>query len=47
MCVCSFMSVYNITCQNNASISNFGYGYRWQSKYPLYIIEIKSKVKFQ
>ncbi|KAF0761925.1 Uncharacterized protein FWK35_00036562 [Aphis craccivora] len=33
MCVCVFffVSVYSITSRNNASISNFGGGFRWQS----------------
>ncbi|KAF0769909.1 Uncharacterized protein FWK35_00020096 [Aphis craccivora] len=37
MCV----SVYSITCQNNALISNFGGGFRWQSEYLWCIIEVK------
>ena len=37
------MSVYSITSRNNASISNFGGGFRWQSGYPWCIIEVKSK----
>ncbi|KAF0749428.1 Uncharacterized protein FWK35_00020768 [Aphis craccivora] len=40
-CVC--VSVYSITSRNNASILNFGDGFRWKSEYPWYIIEIKSK----
>ncbi|KAE9542404.1 hypothetical protein AGLY_003531, partial [Aphis glycines] len=36
------LSMYNITFRNNASISNFGGGFQWQSKYPWCIIEIKS-----
>ncbi|KAE9537232.1 hypothetical protein AGLY_006255 [Aphis glycines] len=32
-----------ITSRNIASISNFGGGFRWQSEYPWYIIEINSK----
>ncbi|KAF0773316.1 Uncharacterized protein FWK35_00005287 [Aphis craccivora] len=32
-----------ITFRNNALISNFGGGFRWQSKYPWCIIEIESK----
>ncbi|KAF0769544.1 Uncharacterized protein FWK35_00005104, partial [Aphis craccivora] len=27
-------SVYSITSRNNASISNFGGGFRWKSEYP-------------
>ncbi|KAF0769185.1 Uncharacterized protein FWK35_00007315 [Aphis craccivora] len=37
------MSVYSITIRNNASISNFGGGFRWQSEYPWCIIGVKSK----
>jgi hypothetical protein len=37
------VSVYSITSRNNASISNFGGGFRWQSEYPWCIIEVKSK----
>jgi len=37
------VSLYSITCRNNASISNFRSGFRWQSKYHWYIIQIKSK----
>ncbi|KAF0766972.1 Uncharacterized protein FWK35_00019262 [Aphis craccivora] len=32
-----------ITSRNNASISNFGDGFRWQNEYPWSIIEVKSK----
>ncbi|KAE9527057.1 hypothetical protein AGLY_013705 [Aphis glycines] len=35
----------HLTCRNNASISNFGDGFRWQSEYPWCIIE-RSKLKF-
>ncbi|KAF0763071.1 Uncharacterized protein FWK35_00010826 [Aphis craccivora] len=43
-CVCFFfVSVYSITSRNNASISNFGGGFRWLSEYPWCIIEVKSK----
>ncbi|KAF0771856.1 Uncharacterized protein FWK35_00006006, partial [Aphis craccivora] len=38
-----FVSAYSITSRNNASISNFGSGFRWQSEYPWCIIEVKSK----
>ncbi|KAE9523574.1 hypothetical protein AGLY_016126 [Aphis glycines] len=38
-----FVSVYSITSRNNASISNFGGGFRWKSEYPWCIIEVKSK----
>ncbi|KAF0768656.1 Uncharacterized protein FWK35_00012726 [Aphis craccivora] len=31
-----------VTSQNNASISNFGGGFRWQSDYPWCIIEVKT-----
>ncbi|KAE9533969.1 hypothetical protein AGLY_008705 [Aphis glycines] len=34
-----FIYVYSITYRNNASISNFRGGFRWQSEYPLCIIE--------
>ncbi|KAF0721582.1 Uncharacterized protein FWK35_00027946 [Aphis craccivora] len=34
-------SVYSINCRNNASISNFGCGFRWISEYPWCITEIK------
>ncbi|KAF0735040.1 Uncharacterized protein FWK35_00034032, partial [Aphis craccivora] len=42
MCVFFFMSVYSITSQNNAPISNFGGGFRCKSEYPWCIIEVKS-----
>ncbi|KAE9521931.1 hypothetical protein AGLY_017665 [Aphis glycines] len=32
-----------ITSRNNASISNFGGGFRWKSEYPWCIIGVKSK----
>ncbi|KAF0770602.1 Uncharacterized protein FWK35_00013609 [Aphis craccivora] len=32
-----------ITSRNNASISNFGDGFRWKSEFPWCIIEVKSK----
>ncbi|KAF0765246.1 Uncharacterized protein FWK35_00006209 [Aphis craccivora] len=32
MCFC--VCVYSITKRNNASISNFGGGFRWQKEYP-------------
>ncbi|KAE9536487.1 hypothetical protein AGLY_007276, partial [Aphis glycines] len=32
-----------ITSRNNASISNFGGGFRWKSEYPWCIIQVKSK----
>ncbi|KAF0749802.1 Uncharacterized protein FWK35_00016103 [Aphis craccivora] len=35
--------IYNITSQNNASISNFGGSFRWKSEYPWCILEAKSK----
>ncbi|KAF0739487.1 Uncharacterized protein FWK35_00039316 [Aphis craccivora] len=38
-----FVSVYSIFSRNNASISNFGGGFRWQSEYLWRIIEVKSK----
>ncbi|KAE9522195.1 hypothetical protein AGLY_017455, partial [Aphis glycines] len=41
VCVC--VSVYSITNRNNASISNFGGGFRWKSEYLWCIIEVKSK----
>ncbi|KAE9530689.1 hypothetical protein AGLY_011151 [Aphis glycines] len=42
VCVCVFfVSVYTITCRNNASISNFRGSFRWESEYPRCIIEIK------
>ncbi|KAF0748565.1 Uncharacterized protein FWK35_00026036 [Aphis craccivora] len=37
----SFVFVYNITCRNNASISDFGGGFQWQSEYPWYIMEVE------
>ncbi|KAF0757808.1 Uncharacterized protein FWK35_00022749 [Aphis craccivora] len=37
-----FVSVYSITSQNNAPISNFGGGFRWKSEYPWCIIQVKS-----
>ncbi|KAF0769501.1 Uncharacterized protein FWK35_00001646 [Aphis craccivora] len=45
MCVCVFffVSMYSITCRNNASILNFGGSFRWKSEYPWCIIEVKSK----
>ncbi|KAF0714188.1 Uncharacterized protein FWK35_00035756, partial [Aphis craccivora] len=30
LCFFFFVSVYTRTCRNNASISNFGVGFRWQ-----------------
>ncbi|KAF0688711.1 Uncharacterized protein FWK35_00038182 [Aphis craccivora] len=33
-----FVSVYSITSRNNASISNFGGGFRCKSEYPWCII---------
>ncbi|KAF0767217.1 Uncharacterized protein FWK35_00012554 [Aphis craccivora] len=38
MCVffCVFVSEYNITNRNNASISNLGSGFRWQSEYKMH-----------
>ncbi|KAF0709751.1 Uncharacterized protein FWK35_00038151, partial [Aphis craccivora] len=36
-----FVSVYSVTSRNNASISNFGGGFQWQSEYPWCIIEVK------
>ncbi|KAF0756206.1 Uncharacterized protein FWK35_00018795 [Aphis craccivora] len=40
--------VYNdgITSRNNASISNFGGGFRWKSEYPWCIIKVKKKRGF-
>ncbi|KAF0760082.1 Uncharacterized protein FWK35_00030598, partial [Aphis craccivora] len=38
-----FASVYTRTCRNNASISNFGGGFRCKSEYPRCIIVVKSK----
>ncbi|KAF0764493.1 disrupted in renal carcinoma protein 2-like, partial [Aphis craccivora] len=35
-----FVSVYSITSQNNAPISNYGGGFRCKSEYPWCIIEI-------
>ncbi|KAF0737870.1 Uncharacterized protein FWK35_00032712 [Aphis craccivora] len=31
-----------INCRNNASISNFEGGFRWQIEYPWYIIKVKN-----
>ncbi|KAF0761938.1 Uncharacterized protein FWK35_00008337 [Aphis craccivora] len=40
--MCVFLSIlYSITSRNNASVSNFGSGFRWQSEYPWCIIEFK------
>ncbi|KAF0712660.1 Uncharacterized protein FWK35_00032811 [Aphis craccivora] len=42
MCVLfSFLCVYSITSRKNATISNFGDGFRWKSEYPWCIIEVK------
>ncbi|KAE9533997.1 hypothetical protein AGLY_008733 [Aphis glycines] len=41
MYVFFFVSVYSITSRNNASISNFGGGFRWKSEYSRCIIEVK------
>ncbi|KAF0742800.1 Uncharacterized protein FWK35_00026133, partial [Aphis craccivora] len=43
VCVCVCVCVYSISSRRNASISNFGIGFQWKSKYPWCIIEIKSK----
>ncbi|KAF0760636.1 Uncharacterized protein FWK35_00035899 [Aphis craccivora] len=32
LCVFFFVSVYTRTCRNNASISNFGGGFRYQNE---------------
>ncbi|KAF0765251.1 Uncharacterized protein FWK35_00021954 [Aphis craccivora] len=40
LCVC--VSVYSITSQNNAPISNFRGDFRCKSKYPWCILEVKS-----
>ncbi|KAF0773781.1 Uncharacterized protein FWK35_00000057 [Aphis craccivora] len=37
-----FTMMFVITSRNNASISNFGGGFRWQNEYPWCIIEVKS-----
>ncbi|KAE9533896.1 hypothetical protein AGLY_008975 [Aphis glycines] len=37
------LAIRVINSRNNASISNFGVGFRWQSEYPWCIIEVKSK----
>lgn len=39
LCVCK----YSIISRNNASISNFGGGFRWQNKYPWCILKVKRK----
>ncbi|KAF0771334.1 Uncharacterized protein FWK35_00006833 [Aphis craccivora] len=36
-------TLYSITSRNNAPISNYGGGFRWKSKYPWCIIEVKGK----
>ncbi|KAE9525582.1 hypothetical protein AGLY_014109 [Aphis glycines] len=36
----------NITSRNNASMSNFGGGFRWKSEYPWYIIETTEILDF-
>ncbi|KAE9524137.1 hypothetical protein AGLY_015502 [Aphis glycines] len=41
----NFIRFDNITCRNNASISNFGGGFRWKSEYPWCIIEVKMNDK--
>ncbi|KAF0715503.1 Uncharacterized protein FWK35_00037995 [Aphis craccivora] len=38
-----FVFVDIITSRKNASISNFGSGFRWQSEYPWCIMQVKSK----
>ncbi|KAF0761771.1 Uncharacterized protein FWK35_00010585 [Aphis craccivora] len=42
LCLCV---MYSITYRNNASFSNFGGGFRWQSAYPWYILSAYPKVK--
>ncbi|KAF0771158.1 Uncharacterized protein FWK35_00007374 [Aphis craccivora] len=37
-----FVSVYSITSQNNAPISNYGGGFRCKSEYHWCIIQVKS-----
>ncbi|KAF0773234.1 Uncharacterized protein FWK35_00000990, partial [Aphis craccivora] len=39
-----FVSVYSITCRNNASISNFGDSFRWKIEYSWCIIKVKSSL---
>ncbi|KAF0766685.1 Uncharacterized protein FWK35_00019763 [Aphis craccivora] len=36
------VSVYSITSRNNALISNFGGGFRWQNEYSWCIIKVKT-----
>ncbi|KAE9537342.1 hypothetical protein AGLY_006365, partial [Aphis glycines] len=43
----TFGENFNITSRNNASISNFGGGFRWKSEYPWCIIEIRHKNEIQ
>ncbi|KAF0752478.1 Uncharacterized protein FWK35_00036051, partial [Aphis craccivora] len=44
--MCFFcVSVYSITCRNNAPISNFGGGFRCKSEYPWYSIEVKKSAQ--
>ncbi|KAE9531405.1 hypothetical protein AGLY_010611, partial [Aphis glycines] len=43
MYVFFFVSGYSVTSRNNASISNFGGGFRWKSEYPWCIIEKNKK----
>ncbi|KAF0765986.1 Uncharacterized protein FWK35_00005991 [Aphis craccivora] len=42
----TLLKVDNITSRNNASISNFGDGFRWKSQYPWCIIEVKISYGF-
>ncbi|KAF0761576.1 Uncharacterized protein FWK35_00008461, partial [Aphis craccivora] len=48
-CIDSTMMCHNsyviVTSGNNASISNFGGGFRWQSEYPWCIIKFSRKTK--
>ncbi|KAF0770140.1 Uncharacterized protein FWK35_00019824 [Aphis craccivora] len=38
---CIDFTMMCVASQNNASISSFGSGFRWQSEYPCCIIEVK------
>ncbi|KAF0739859.1 Uncharacterized protein FWK35_00033539 [Aphis craccivora] len=44
MCVFFFVSVYSITNQNNAPISNFGGSFPMKSEYSWCIIEVKIQI---
>ncbi|KAF0747208.1 Uncharacterized protein FWK35_00023287, partial [Aphis craccivora] len=43
ICVFFFVSVYSTTSRNNASISNFGGGFRWQKVKSKHFLTVKKK----